>query len=99
MYSKSSCPICNESIAENLLQSHVERCLEKPEPRKVSKRGTKRGPKHKLEGSEEEEDIEPDMFNATPEIIIDEDDEVICSTPLAAEKENRRMTTRKKQQK
>ena len=85
----------DESIAENLLQSHVKKCLEKPEPRKGSKRGIKRGLKHKLESSKEEEDIEPDMFNATPEIIIDEDDEVICSTPLAAEKENRRMATRK----
>ena len=43
------------------------------------------------------QDIDPDLLNTTPDIILDNDedaDDVICSTPI--EKENRRRVTRKR---
>lgn len=107
MYSKRECPICQENIAENLLQSHVERCLNKPEPRQSAskfKKGNGKNVKNskrkralidELEETDEE-DIEPDLLNATPDIIVEDDEELICSTPVA-NKENveaRKRTTR-----
>ena len=105
MYSKVLCPICNESIAENLIQSHAERCMDKPEPRcsrgavekkKKIKIVKKRTEKQQSDDDDDQDDFDPDLFNATPDIIIDEDEnvDVICSTPIAA-KENRRRITRK----
>ena len=98
------CSVCNESIAENLIQSHAERCLDKPKPR--SSRGgvekkkikivKKRTEKQQSDNDDDQDDFDPDLFNATPDIIIDEDEneDVICSTPIAA-KENCRRITRK----
>jgi hypothetical protein len=104
MYSKVLCPICNDSIAENLIQSHAERCLDKPEPRSsrvgVEKKNIrivkKRTEKQQSENDDDQDDFDPDLFNATPDIIIDEDEnvDVICSTPIAA-KDSRRRITRK----
>ena len=42
MLPKVLCPICNDSIAENLIQSHAERCLDKPEPRSSREVGKKK---------------------------------------------------------
>ena len=104
MYSKVLCPICNDSIAENLIQSHAERCLDKPEPRssrvgvekKKIKIVKKKTEKQQSDNDDDQDDFDPDLFNATPDIIIGEDEnvDVICSTPIAA-KESRRRITRK----
>ena len=50
------------------------------------------------EDNDSSDDFDPDLFNATPDIILDEDEiekDLICSTPIAA-KENRRRVTRKR---
>merc|ERR1712083_640624 len=78
MYSKVLCPICNDSIAENLIQSHAERCLDKPEPRTsrggVEKKKIKIVKKRAEKQQSDNDDFDPDLFNATPDIIIDEDE-------------------------
>ncbi len=103
IYSKSPCPVCNEQVAENLLQSHVERCLDKPEPRvSTSRKGNKSkvSKRKPSEGEEsDDEDFDMSMLNATPDIIVveedDDDDDIVHSTPIRAEKENRRVTRKK----
>ena len=83
---KSECPICQNMVPNSLINAHVNRCLEKPQPRKV---------KMKLEDEDSENDprvtegslneqsyVDLGLLNATPDIITDsEDDEIICSTP------------------
>jgi len=92
-----------------LIQSHAERCLDKPEPR-CSREGGKKKIKIKQKTEkvtqvdvhennyDSSDDFDPDLFNATPDMILDEDEnetDLICSTPITA-KENRRRITRKR---
>ena len=66
MYSNVDCPICNEPIAQNLIQSHAERCLDKPEPR-CSRGGIKKNNnKQKSDdwNSNQHDLSEPEGFNS-----------------------------------
>ena len=87
--SKSPCPICDNLVPDSLIQHHVERCLTKPQTRKMNKK-----PEKEEQTAEEnyadgdETDIDMELLNATPEIVTNDDDiedgydeELICSTP------------------
>ena len=104
VYVKTPCPICHDLIAENLIESHVDRCIDKPEPRTSNRykkgkntKNSKKKTKNPIEDDEEEElfDFDQDLLNTTPDIIIDDDGDVISSTPIAVDKENRRTTRRR----
>ena len=89
---KSSCPICQNMVPNSLINAHVNRCLEKPQPRKVSMKSEDEDSENDpgvTEGSwNEQSDVDLGLLNATPDIITDnEDDEIICSTPKR-DKEN-----------
>ena len=73
---KSECPICFNLIPNSLIQHHVNKCLENPRP---STRSTTK-PEFKItkveESSDEENDdeIDTNLLNATPDIITEKDD-------------------------
>ena len=88
--SKQPCPICDNLVPESLIQHHVERCLSKPQTRKMNKKPEKEEEQAEEENNDvgDETDIDMDLLNATPEIMTNDDDiedgydeELICSTP------------------
>ena len=89
---KSSCPICSTMVPNSLINAHVNRCLEKPQPRKVSLKSEDEDGENDAtvtEGSwNDQSTVDLGLLNATPDIITDnEDDDIICSTPKS-DKEN-----------
>ena len=94
MYSKKPCPICDQMVSENLIERHVNRCLERPEPRTSKSKHMEDAAKIKhniSDSSGDDEDIlvDKNLLNVTPEITVEPGD-LICSTPIAEEKENHR---------
>ena len=59
------CPICFVEFPETFIQSHAERCLDKPQPR----------------GSGDDPNTSYDLLSVTPEIIEASSPDFICSTP------------------
>lgn len=80
---KAECPVCNSPIPESLIQKHVDRCLESPPITRSSKSS------NVAETDVNDDEMDPDLLNTTPEIIID-DNEVICSTPKEGKLQRRR---------
>ena len=78
-------------VPNSLINAHVNRCLEKPQPRKVSLKSEEDGENDATvtEGSwNDQSTVDLGLLNATPDIITDnEDDDIICSTPKS-DKEN-----------
>ena len=76
---KISCPICFVEFPEIFIQSHAERCLDKPQPRGNSNVGGTESGDH---------NSSYDLLSVTPEIIEGSSPDFICSTPQRAGQED-----------